>query len=264
MAGRWRYAAAGPGQKGRLFFLYSLAHPLQPTDLQQLAQTAFGEPDQNQQQQKQAFLAGAQGAQATPAVFGPTAPLSPYVIRTGATIPMVTLQGINSDLPGEVTAQVSQHVYDTPTGRHLLIPQGTRLYGRYDSRVTFGQDRVLVIWNRLIYPDGAAVELGGMAGSDQGGYAGLADQVDHHYGRIFGSALLLSFVAAGVEVAADSDEDDDDDADTARQAVVRQMSQTTDAVLRKNLNLQPTITIRTGQIGSVIVNQDLYLEPWRS
>ncbi len=222
-----------------------------------------GEGDLNRQADKQAFVEGNQATDAPPVITGPVPPLNPYVIRTGTVIPMVMITGINSDLPGMVTAQVSQDVFDTPAGRWVLIPQGTRLVGQYDSNVTYGQNRVLVIWNRLIYPDGGAVEIGGMPGADQAGYAGLADKVDNHYLRIFGSALLLSFISAGYEVATDSDQNTQTTSDTAREAVARQMSQVGSEMLRKNLNIQPTIIIRPGQVGTILVNKDMVLKPWR-
>ena len=176
---------------------------------------------------------------------------------------MVMITGINSDLPGMVTAQVSQDVFDTPAVRWVLIPQGTRLVGQYDSNVTYGQNRVLVVWNRLIYPDSGAVEIGGMPGEDQAGYSGLADQLDNHYLRIIGSALLLSFISAGYEIATDSDQNTQTTADTAKEAVARQMSQVGSEMIRKNLNIQPTIIIRPGQTGTILVNKDMVLKPWR-
>lgn len=220
-------------------------------------------PDPNGQDGKLGFIENLQHLDPPPALTGPQPPANPYVIRTGTVIPMALISGANSDLPGMLTAQVSQHVYDTPRGRWVLIPQGTRLVGQYDARVTFGQDRLLVVWNRLIYPDGSTVELGGMPGADQAAYAGLADQVDHHYVRIFGSALLLSLVSAGFEIATDDGNDRRrDESNTAREAVARQMAQVAGNLLERNLNIQPTITIRNGQIGSVMVNKDLYLRPW--
>ena len=217
--------------------------------------------DPNGQSDKTGFIDNLQKIDPPAAVVGPQAPANPYVIRTGTTIPMTLITGVNSDLPGMLTAQVSQHVYDTPKGRYVLIPQGTRLVGQYDSRVTYGQDRLLVVWNRLIYPDGSAMELGGMPGADQAAQSGLADKVDNHYFRIFGSALLLSVISAGFEIATNDDQIDENQ-QTAREAVARQMSQVAGRVLEKNLNIQPTITIRNGQIGSVMVNKDLYLRPW--
>lgn len=118
--------------------------------------------------------------------------LTNYEVKTGAVIPGVLLTGMNSDLPGQVIGQIRQNVYDTATGQHLLLPQGTKIYGNYDSEVTYGQNRGLVVWQRLIFPDATTIDLGGMQGSDISGYSGFKDKVNNHYGRIFGSILLLS------------------------------------------------------------------------
>jgi type IV secretion system protein VirB10 len=121
-----------------------------------------------------------------------------YEFKTGTVIPGVMVSGVNFDLPGSLIAQVSQNVYDTAIGRSLLIPQGFKLYGVYDSRVVYGQSRVLIAWNRIIFPDGSSVALGAMPGADIAGYAGFHDQVDNHYLRIFGSAVLMSLVTGGM------------------------------------------------------------------
>lgn len=226
-----------------------------------LAQLAgAGEQDPNFQDSKNAFLQNT--SPKTPMIFGRDHTLLPTEIRSGTVIPAVMVTGINSDLPGMIKAQVSQNVYDTATGKLLMIPQGTQLVGTYDSKVSFGQDRVLVVWNRLIMPDASAVELGNMPGSDMAGYAGLADEVDHHYFRIFGSALLMSVVSAGFAIATD-DDDRDDNEQSAQSEVARTMAQTTDRILQRNLNLQPTITIRPGLKFNVFVNKDIrFLEPY--
>ena len=190
-------------------------------------------------------------------------PLNPYVIRTGTVIPMVMITGINAICPVWSPPRSPRMCLTPRRVKWVLIPQGTRLVGQYDSNVTYGQNRVLVVWNRLIYPDGGAVEIGGMPGADQAGYAGLADQVDNHYLRIFGSALLLSFISAGYEIATDNDQNVQTTADTAKEAVARQMSQVGSEMLRKNMHIQPTIIIRPGQVGTILVNKDMYLKPWR-
>jgi len=123
------------------------------------------------------------------------------------------ISGINSDLPGSLIAQVSQNVYDTATGHHLLVPQGAKLYGVYDSRVVYGQSRVLVAWNRLIFPDGSAVTLGAMPGADISGYAGYEDLLNNHYLRIFGSAFLMSLVTGGTSYAMDNVSNSSDNSD---------------------------------------------------
>ena len=116
-------------------------------------------------------------------------PSTPYMLRACFVIPATLISGINSDLPGQIVAQVSQNVYDTPVGRYLLVPQGSRLIGSYDSKVAYGQGRVLVAWQRIVFPDGKALDMGAMPGSDGAGYAGLADKTNNHYLRIFGSAF---------------------------------------------------------------------------
>ncbi|MCX6131515.1 MAG: hypothetical protein NTX25_20945, partial [Proteobacteria bacterium] len=129
------------------------------------------------------------------------APLSPYEVKQGTVIPGVMVTGINSDLPGQIIGQVSQNVFDSVSGKNLLIPQGTKIIGSYDSFVAVGQERALVAWRRLVFPDGMAIDLLGMSGADQGGYAGLSDQVNNHYFKIFGSALMLSLVGAGYQIS---------------------------------------------------------------
>jgi type IV secretion system protein VirB10 len=127
--------------------------------------------------------------------------VSPFELKTGTVIPGVMIGGINSDLPGQIVAQVRENVWDTATGHHLLIPQGARLVGTYDNQVTRGQSRVLVAWTRIIYPDGSSVDLGTMPGADQGGYAGFSDKVNNHYVRVFGDALLMSLFSAGIQLS---------------------------------------------------------------
>ena len=203
--------------------------------------------------------------------------LSPYTreagrpceIKTGTVIPGIMVSGINSDLPGSLIAQVSQNVYDTATGHHLLIPQGAKLYGVYDSRVVYGQSRVLVAWNRLNFPDGSAVTLGAMPGADISGYAGYEDKVDNHYLRIFGSSLLMSLITGGTSYAMDnvSNSNDYNDGTTVQDAMAAslaaQMGQTTMSLLQKNLNIKPTLEIRPGYQFNVIVTKDVvFQEPY--
>lgn len=136
-----------------------------------------------------------------------------YEVKTGAVIPGIMVTGINSDLPGNIIAQVSQNVFDTATGNHLLLPQGAKLFGVYDSRVIYGQERVLVAWNRVVFPDGSAITLGAMPGSDQSGYAGYTDKVDNHYLRIFGSAILMSMISGGMAYTMDTLDNSNSDSD---------------------------------------------------
>nr|WP_320013106.1 TrbI/VirB10 family protein [uncultured Desulfobulbus sp.] len=197
-------------------------------------------------------------------------PGRPFEVKTGTVIPGIMISGINSELPGSLIAQVSQNVYDTATGHHLLVPQGAKLYGVYDSRVVYGQSRVLVAWNRLIFPDGSAVTLGAMPGADVSGYAGYEDLVNNHYLRIFGSAFLMSLVTGGTSYAMDNVSNSSDNSDgTSVQdamaaALAAQMGQATMSLLQKNLNIKPTLEIRPGYQFNVIVTKDVvFREPYR-
>ena len=193
----------------------------------------------------------------------------PLEIKTGAVIPAVMVTGINSDLPGNIIAQVSQNVWDTAKGRQLLIPQGSKLFGVYDSRVVYGQERVLVAWNRLIFPDGSAFTLGAMPGSDMAGYAGYTDEVDNHYLRIFGSAILMSLISGGMAYTLDSmspnaNSNSMNAVPSMQQemasALAAQLGQTTMQLLQKNLNIKPTLEIRPGYQFNVIVTKDLVFQ----
>ena len=194
----------------------------------------------------------------------------PLELKTGAVIPGVMVTGINSDLPGNIIAQVSQNVFDTATGRQLLIPQGAKLFGVYDSRVIYGQERVLVAWNRLMFPDGSAVTLGAMPGSDMAGNAGYTDKVNNHYLRIFGSAILMSMITGGMSYSMDSlDSGGDSDNPTLQDemgaALASQLGQATLQLLQKNLNIKPTLEIRPGYQFNVIVTKDIVFEqPYRN
>ena len=189
----------------------------------------------------------------------------PLELKTGAVIPGVMVTGINSDLPGNIIAQVSQNVFDTATGRQLLIPQGAKLFGVYDSRVIYGQERVLVAWNRLMFPDGSAVTLGAMPGSDMAGNAGYTDKVNNHYLRIFGSAILMSMITGGMSYSMDSlDSGGDSDNPTLQDemgaALASQLGQATLQLLQKNLNIKPTLEIRPGYQFNVIVTKDIVFQ----
>ncbi len=189
-------------------------------------------------------------------------PAQPYMLRTGFVIPATLISGINSDLPGQIIAQVSQHVYDTATGRYLLIPLGTRLIGSYSSDVAYGQKRVLVTWNRLIFPRGEALDIGSMPGSDSGGMAGFKDKVNNHYLRTFGSALLMSGVVAGISLTQDdsgSESDRQRASDELSRALGQQIGQTAMLMLQKNMNIAPTLEIRPGYRLNVMVIKDVTL-----
>jgi type IV secretion system protein VirB10 len=189
-----------------------------------------------------------------------------FEVKTGSVIPGIMITGINSDLPGNIIAQVSQNVFDSATGRYLLLPQGAKLFGVYDSRVIYGQERVLVAWNRIVFPDGSAITLGAMPGSDLSGYAGYADKVDNHYLRIFGSAILMSMISGGMAYTMDtlSGESGNSDKPTLQDemgsALAAQLGQTTLQLLQKNLNIKPTLEIRPGYQFNVIVTKDMVFQ----
>ncbi|MVT72297.1 TrbI/VirB10 family protein [Bradyrhizobium cajani] len=194
-----------------------------------------------------------------------TRPASPYLVQAGTVIPGALITGIRSDLPGEITAQVTENVYDTPTGRFLLVPQGARLIGIYDSQVTFGQSRVLLVWTRLIMPNGRSIVLERQPGADTAGYAGLEDQVDNHWGELFKAAALSTFLAVGTELGAGSDTNSNDSAiiQALRHGASDSLNQTGQQVVRRSLNIQPTLTVRPGFPVRVLVNHDLILTPYR-
>jgi type IV secretory pathway VirB10-like protein len=189
-------------------------------------------------------------------------PASRYVVQAGAVIPAALITGIRSDLPGQVTAQVTENVYDSPTGRYLLVPQGSKLIGTYDSQVSFGQDRVLLVWTRLIMPSGRSIVLERQPGADTQGFAGLEDEVDHHWGRLFGAAALSTLLGIGAELGATNN--DSAVLTALRRGSTDSLNQTGQQVVRRNLNIQPTITIRPGFPVRVIVNRDLMLAPYRT
>ena len=185
---------------------------------------------------------------------------SKNVLQAGAVIPAALITGLRSDLPGQITAQVTEAVYDSPTGKILLIPQGARLIGQYDAQVAFGQSRALLVWNRLVMPNGRSIVLERQAGADPAGYAGLEDQVDNHWGSLFKAALLSTILSVGSEAGSSNDENSLVDA--IRRGASDSISQTGRQVVGRSLQVQPTITIRPGFPVRVIVTRDLVLEPY--
>lgn len=197
-------------------------------------------------------------------------PNSRFELRAGSVIPGVMISGISSELPGQIVGQVSQNVYDTPTGKHLLIPQGTKLIGVYSSDVSFGQNSVLVAWQRLVFPDGKALDIGSMPGADSAGYSGYRDQVDHHYARIYGSALLMSGIVAGITYSQNINQPNQygfaqpTAGSVLSQALGQQLGEVTSQLVSKNLNVAPTINIRPGYSFNIIVVKDLtFNRPYR-
>lgn len=218
---------------------------------------------QNRQDQKQAFVAnGSDTATRNPASL--QLPTSPYQVMAGTIIPAALVTGINSDLPGQVIANVTETVYDTATGRFLLIPQGSRLIGRYDSQVSFGQRRVLLVWTRMILPDTSSISLDRLPGIDPAGYAGLEDGVDWHWDRILAGAALSTLLGVGAELAAPDRSGSDGKVIIAtRQSAQDTVNQVGQEITKRNVSIQPTLTIRPGFPMRVMVNKDLILRPYQ-
>ncbi|NHT77682.1 IncP-type conjugal transfer protein TrbI [Rhizobiaceae bacterium CRRU44] len=186
--------------------------------------------------------------------------ISPFELKRGSVIPATLITGLNSDLPGRITAQISHNIYDSATGYRLLIPQGAKLFGRYDSKVAFGQERVLVVWTDLIFPNGATLQIGGMAGTDAEGYGGLRDNVDRHFWRTFGSAALVALFGTGIDMSMPESSTlvtQDTASDAARRNFAESFGRVAEQTISKNLNVQPTINIRPGYTFNVLVDQDI-------
>lgn len=218
---------------------------------------------QNRQDQKEAFLSKASDA-STRNLGSLQLPASPYQVMAGTVIPAALVTGINSDLPGQVIANVTEAVYDTATGRQLLIPQGSRLIGRYDSQVAFGQRRALLVWTRLVLPDASSVALDKLPGIDPAGYAGLEDGVDWHWDRILAGAALSTLLGVGAELAAPESRTDGNRVGIAtREGVQDSVNQVGQEITKRNLSVQPTLTVRPGSVLRVMVNKDLVLRPYQ-
>ncbi|WP_341863852.1 TrbI/VirB10 family protein [Gymnodinialimonas sp. 57CJ19] len=185
-------------------------------------------------------------------------PSSPYILQAGTIIPAALITGLRSDLPGQIAAQVTSNIYDSPSGRFLLIPQGARLLGEYDSNITIGQNRLLLVWTRLILPDGRSISLNREPGTDGAGAAGLQDRVNYHWGRIFLASGLATILNVGLESGVESE---DDVATAIREAAQGTIGRTGDEIVRQQISVPPTLTIRAGFPVRVMITQDLILEP---
>ncbi|AYM60991.1 IncP-type conjugal transfer protein TrbI [Agrobacterium fabrum] len=183
-----------------------------------------------------------------------------YELKRGSVIPATLMTGINSDLPGRITAQVSQNVYDSATGYRLLIPQGTKLFGRYDSKVSFGQSRVLVVWSDIIFPNGSTLQIGGMAGTDAEGYGGFNDKANNHYLKTFGSAVMIALIGTGIDMAVPQSSTlaiQDTASDAARRNFSETFGRVADRTIQRNMDVQPTLEIRPGYKFNVLIDQDI-------
>ena len=215
------------------------------------------EPDA--QARRQAFLAAGPSAD----IYNPhllEEPLSPWQVMAGSVLRAALVTGLNSDLPGFVVAQLTEHVFDSVTGTVVLLPRGTRLLGRYDSGVAFGQERALVVWQRLILPDGASVVVENLPAADEAGYAGLSDTVDIHGWKLARGILLSSLLGVGTELAW---KDEGDVTRAFRESVQDGTDKAAGALVQRELDVQPTLRVRPGWPLTVLVHRDLVLRPWR-
>ena len=219
--------------------------------------------DPNMQERKNEFLSKSGSNSAEYLTKALTTPVSPYEVKAGSVIPTVLITGINSDLPGQIVAQVRENVYDTVSGNYLLIPQGSRLLAAYDSMVAWGQERVLVCWNRLIRPDGSSITLDCMPGVDLAGSSGFADEVDNHWWKIISGTVFSSVLAA---TAQRSQGDVTGVQPTFPQVwasnAAGQINQAGQQLTQKNLQIQPTITVRPGFSINVLVTKDIVISPY--
>jgi type IV secretion system protein TrbI len=223
--------------------------------------SAFGSSlseDPNRQVRKLDFL----GAEPDHSIYNPhrlETPVSPYQLMAGTIIPATLLTGVNSDLPGQVIAQVTSPVYDTVTGETVLVPQGARLIGRYDSVIAFGQSRALLVWSRIVMPDGSSIRIDNLAGVDARGYAGLEDKVDYHSWKLLQGIALSTLLGVGSELNRD---DEGDVARALRRSAQTGANEAGQEIVRRNLDVQPSITIRPGWRLGILVSKDIVLKPY--
>ncbi|RTM02859.1 MAG: TrbI/VirB10 family protein [Hyphomicrobiales bacterium] len=220
-----------------------------------------GQPGQPTAQDKQLTFLNAAADRRTVTPDRVMPPASPFVLQAGAVIPAALITGIRSDLPGQITAQVTEPIYDSPTGRILLVPQGTRIIGQYDNNVQFGQRRVLLVWNRLIMPNGRSIVLERQPGADTQGYAGLEDGVDYHWWDLAKAAGLSTLLSVGAELAVN---DENRLLRAIRNGGQDTINDAGQQIVRRQLNVPPTLTIRPGFPVRIVVTRDLILEPYRS
>jgi len=247
-------AATGQGATGKSIAV----QPASAADTSRLALDP--DKDQNNQQRKLDFL-NQRDAGGIYNRHTLQSPISPYQVMAGSVIAASLITGVSSDLPGQVTAQVTENVYDSVTGQILLVPQGSRLIGTYDSVVAFGQSRALLVWQRIILPDGSSIEIDNLPATDAAGYAGLADEVDYHTWALLKGVALSTLLGVGTEVTFGSQQSNLVQA--IRESTQQNVDRAGQRITEKNLNIQPTITIRPGWPLRVIVHKDLVLRPYR-
>lgn len=256
-------AEPAPSAAGQLASLYTAEALRRRLDERQ----EEGERDLNRAAEKRAFLSDRlpESAAAQYLPRGREAPLSPYEIKAGTVIAATMVTGVNSDLPGQIIGQVAENVYDSASGRFVMIPQGAKLIGSYDNAITPGQERVLVAWQRIVLPDASSIDLGQMPGSDQSGLAGFTDKVDTHFWQMAGSAILLSVLSAGVQIS-QGGQSPGENGLNAQQSIAaglgQQFGQLGAELARRNARQQPTLEIRPGYRFAVTVTKDMALRPW--
>jgi type IV secretion system protein VirB10 len=225
--------------------------------------TAQTQEPTNQDEQRDAFVASTASTSRERIFAARQDDPSQYELHAGGVIPAVMLTGINADLPGTIVAQVRNDVFDSVTGRYLLIPRGTRLVGTYDNRIVQGQRRVHVAWTRLLYPDGSSLDLLGMPGADEAGYAGFGANVDEHLNKVFTSALLLSIIGTGAQLSQPQQSSTLYAAPSIGQtiagAVGQQIGNTSIQLTQRQLEIPPTLEVPPGYLFNVLVNRDIVL-----
>jgi type IV secretion system protein TrbI len=224
----------------------------------------YGRGGQNMQDRKNDFFANGAGDEKEYVSKSVHEGLSKFEVKAGSIIPVILVTAINSDLPGNVVAMVSEDVYDTRSGDYLLIPKGTRVLGRYDSMVSYGQNRVQVSWNRLVRPDGSSIVLDNMPGVDLAGNSGYKDKVDNHFDRLAGGVILSSLLSVGASVSQGAYTDESSMTLQQRMAanVGENINNVGSQITRKNLDIQPTLKILAGKKVNVLVNKDMVLTPY--
>ena len=226
---------------------------------------------QNMQHQKLGFISG--GSQDQNDIYNDhslVAPISPYEVQAGALIPAVLMTAVNTSLPGEVVARVRDNIYNSVTGQFLLIPKGSKLIGQYDSQISYGQRRVLIVFKRIIRPNGTSILLSKSPGADMFGQAGMAGEVNNHWGRVIGSAVLSTILSMGAGAVSDGSSMSSGGTDFYRSSMQNSVlgaagniSQVGQSLTSRSMNVQPTLTIPTGYEFNIIVNKDMVLQPYQ-
>lgn len=222
----------------------------------------LGRPGNSEDQQRKLDFVAARDTSGDLNAHMLLAPASPWMLTAGSVIAASLITGLNSDLPGLVVAQVTEHAYDSATGRTLLIPQGSRLIGSYDSVVAFGQSRALLVWQRIVLPNGSSIRIDNLPASDAAGFAGLADEVDFHTWSLLKGIALSTLLGVGTELSLGNDENDLVRA--VRESTQQNADRAGQRIVAKNLDIQPTITVRPGWPLRVVVHKDLVMRPWQN